>query len=77
MDEGAHVEYRLDANAELTEREKDCIDLMSNGYSDKEIGQALGIGARTVRFHIDNAKRKLKARTRPHAIANLLRKFIK
>lgn len=57
-------------NAEpLTRREYEILTLMAAGVRDRNMGQALGISHRTVRFHIENAVRKLGAVNRVNAIA--------
>jgi LuxR family quorum sensing-dependent transcriptional regulator len=53
----------------LTVREMQCLRWMAFGKTDSEIGQILGISARTVRFHCENAKRKLGVATRAQAVA--------
>jgi LuxR family quorum sensing-dependent transcriptional regulator len=53
----------------LTPRERDCIGLIAEGRSDWEIGEILGIAETTVISHVQNAKRKLGARTRSQAVA--------
>ena len=59
--------------ADLSERERDCMRLLADGLSDERIAERLGIAARTVRFHIDKAKRTLGATSRAHMIAMALR----
>lgn len=56
---------------ELTARERDCVAFMADGRRDWQIADTLGITAQTVRFHIDNARRKLGAANRAQAIARL------
>lgn len=46
--------------------------MCANGLSDAEIAAALGIATRTVRFHFDSSKRKLRARSRVHAVSLVL-----
>jgi len=48
--------------SELSPRERQCLQWASKGKTDAEIGVILGISARTARFHIENAKRKLGCR---------------
>ena len=43
----------------FTKRETECIRLLSQGLSAKEIAQKLNIKSKTVEFHISNAKEKL------------------
>ena len=58
--------------AALSQREIDCLSYVAEGLSDAEIGRQIGIGTGTVHTHVENAKRKLSARTRAHAVAKLL-----
>lgn len=60
----------------LTTREIQCLRAAASGKSDAEIGADLTISSRTVRFHIDGAKSKLKATTRVQAIAKALQEKI-
>lgn len=55
--------------AALTMRELDCLAFVAEGLSDGEIGNRLGISHTTAHAHVENAKRKLAARTRAQAIA--------
>lgn len=52
----------------LTPRELECLELLANGYSNFEIGKALGIQPPTVALHLSNARKKLGALTREHAV---------
>jgi DNA-binding CsgD family transcriptional regulator len=52
----------------LSLRERECVQLLGQGFTDRDISQVLKVSAATTRFHIDNAKRKLGARSRPHLI---------
>lgn len=56
----------------LTSREQDCLRWAAEGKTSWEIGQLLGIGERTVVFHIQNAARKLGVLGRRQAIAKAL-----
>jgi len=60
------------ARSRLTERESACLRLLAEGKSDADIGLALGIAARTVRYHLSNAKLKLGVATRIQAVAKSL-----
>lgn len=53
---------------QLTPRETECLQLSSLGITDAQVGATMGIRGRTVRFHLANAKSKLGATTRIHAI---------
>ncbi len=48
----------------LTLREQQCLRWASEGLIDVEIADQLAISSKTVAFHMENAKRKLGARTR-------------
>jgi len=78
----AHVAYRRHdelarasgAKAQgLTAREQECLHWVSLGKTDSEIGQILSISPRTVRFHVENAKQKLRVKTRVQAVAEALK----
>ncbi len=56
----------------LTERERDSLALVAEGKTDWEISVILGIAQATVRFHVDNARRKLGAVNRAQAVARLV-----
>jgi LuxR family quorum sensing-dependent transcriptional regulator len=55
----------------LSERELECMRWVAEGKTDWEIGMILAISATTAKFHVDGARRKLGAATRPQAIAML------
>ena len=57
----------------MTERELECLRWAAAGKSDWEIGQILLISAKTVNYHIENAKRKFGVATRVQAIVCALR----
>lgn len=57
----------------LSRRELECLAWVARGKTDQEIANLVGVAPRTVRFHIDNAKTKLKVGSRVQAIAKLLR----
>lgn len=56
----------------LSQRERDCLTLASDGLTNSEIGAALGISNRTAIYHIANACRKVGARNRQQAITRAL-----
>lgn len=60
------------APARLTEREIDVLRLVAGGYSNKEIGRALGISDGTVRNHLSEILARLDARDRTHAVMKAL-----
>jgi ATP/maltotriose-dependent transcriptional regulator MalT len=53
----------------LSPREQDVMDLMKQGLSNKEIGQALFIATGTTKVHVAHILQKLRARTRAQAVA--------
>lgn len=55
----------------LTGRERDTLAWVAEGKSDWEISVILGLSETTVRFHVDNARRKLGAVNRTQAVARL------
>ncbi|WP_277588990.1 response regulator transcription factor [Pseudomonas chlororaphis] len=48
----------------ITGREHDVICLLANGWSNKQIGQQLGISNHTVRDHVSSMIRKLNVASR-------------
>lgn len=56
----------------LTARERDALAFVAEGKTDWEIGKILGVSEATARFHVDNARRKLDAVNRAHAVARFL-----
>lgn len=59
----------------LSKRELEILELVSMGYSDKEIACNLSISARTVQTHVTRIVIKLGARNRTNAVANYLRRY--
>lgn len=55
----------------LTDRERDSLAWVAEGKSDWEISVILGVAESTVRFHVDNARKKLGAVNRTQAVARL------
>ncbi len=56
----------------LSLREREVLNAARRGLSDDEIATAAAISVRTVRFHFENARRKLASRNRTEAIAKAL-----
>jgi LuxR family quorum sensing-dependent transcriptional regulator len=56
----------------LGPRERDAIAYVAEGKTDWEIARIMGIAESTARFHVDNARRKLGAVNRAHAVARFL-----
>ena len=57
------------AREPLSAREREVLELLAGGADNNEIATSLGISPETVRNHTRNARRKLGARSRSHAIA--------
>ena len=58
----------------LSPRERECLQLTAKGLSSSQIGAMLGIGQRTVDFHVGNLLSKLGAINRHEAIARAVAK---
>ena len=56
----------------LSGRERECLSLWLTGKTAEAIGGQLAVSARTVRFHLGNAKLKLGARNRTEALSKAL-----
>lgn len=56
---------------QLTARERDALAWVAEGKSDWEISVILGLSESTVRFHVDNARKKLGAVNRAQAVARI------
>lgn len=57
------------AAANLSPRERQCLQWLAKGSRNDRIADALGISQPTVKLHLQNARRKLRASTREQAIA--------
>jgi DNA-binding CsgD family transcriptional regulator len=55
----------------LTERQKDCLRLVAQGYTSKEIGRALDLAPSTVDNHILTAVQSMSAHSRGEAARTL------
>lgn len=53
----------------LTPREREVLDLLAEGMTNKGIGQALGVSPHTVKFHVTSILNKLNAQSRTEAVA--------
>jgi DNA-binding NarL/FixJ family response regulator len=60
--------------AKLTHREHEILNLLSKGYVDKEIAEALGISVWTVHGHLKKVFEKLGVHTRTEAAIKYLHK---
>ncbi len=68
-----HTEADRDTQR-FSEREKDVIELLLQGKSNKQIALDLGISTRTVEFHLGNIFNKLGVGSRTEAVLYGLRK---
>ncbi|WP_048648247.1 LuxR family transcriptional regulator [Nitratireductor soli] len=68
-----HALHRLGERPKLTPREKECLQWASLGKSEWEVSQILGISEHTAEKHLLNAKTKLGAANRAHAVAEAIR----
>ncbi len=75
LDPGFTVAQRGDPSRRdrpaLSPREREVMGLLAYGYSGQDVATQLSLSHATVRTHVQNAMRKLGARTRAHAIAIL------
>lgn len=62
-----HGSLSVADRAELSRREIEVLTWVAEGKSSTVIGTLLGISARTVNFHVENAVRKLGAANRSQA----------
>lgn len=53
----------------LSRREGQALTLLAQGYSNRSIAKLLDITTPTVAMHLQNARRRLNARTREQAVA--------
>lgn len=60
------------ASPELTEREMECLKWWVAGKSAWDIAQILKLSERTVRFHLDNIKRKFGAASKTQVVAKAI-----
>jgi DNA-binding NarL/FixJ family response regulator len=60
----------------LTQREREVLRLLADGFSNEEIGKRLFISPETVRTHVRKAMDKLDADTRTQAVAIALRQSL-
>ncbi len=58
----------LDTSVVITNREKEILEHMIDGYSNKAIAYQLGIEPSTVRNHMANMMKKLDALNRTHTV---------
>ncbi len=59
--------------SELTDRERDVLELLVKGDTNRQIADSLGITANTVKKHVDHILQKLQVSTRAAAVAVAMR----
>lgn len=64
---GASEEYAAQAFPELTEREREVLDLIAQGLRNRAIGERLGMAEKTVRNHVSVVLQKLQVADRTSA----------
>lgn len=64
---------RDDAAVLLNERELDVLNWVASGKSDWQVAQILSVSPKTVNYHVENAKRKLRATSRIQAVVEAVR----
>jgi two-component system response regulator DegU len=62
------IERREKKKITLTPREKEVLNLLTKGYTNKEIAQKLFISEKTVKSHLNRIFKKLKVSRRLEAI---------
>ncbi len=67
-------EHTPKGRGELTEREKQVVQLLSEGLSNKLIADRLGISDHTAKFHVNGVMMKLGSSTRTEAVVEAVRR---
>ena len=67
-------ERNIDSQYNLSSREKEVLNLLSDGNNYQEIGEQLFISVDTVRHHIRNIYKKLHVHSQSEAVAKAIRK---
>jgi DNA-binding NarL/FixJ family response regulator len=65
-----------DPDAPLSEREREILQLLAEGFHTEEVARRIGLSAETVKSDTKRAIQKLEADTRVHAVAIALRQAI-
>jgi len=63
-------ELRTDPISTLSRKERDILDALAEGLTNKELAARLGISTNTVKFHLSNIFDKLSVKNRAQAIAH-------
>jgi PAS domain S-box-containing protein len=70
---GRHYRRRdSEATGELSRREREVATMVALGATSQEIASSLHISSNTARKHVNNAMRKVGARSRAHLVAKVL-----
>jgi two-component system, NarL family, nitrate/nitrite response regulator NarL len=69
-----HQPSREPKRGDLTEREKQVVQLLAEGLSNKLIADRLGISDHTAKFHVNGVMMKLGASTRTEAVVEAMRR---
>lgn len=54
---------------DLSPRQRQCLALIADGLTDREIARSMGVGVVTAHRHVADVRTKLGARNRAHAVA--------
>jgi DNA-binding NarL/FixJ family response regulator len=65
-----------DETIELTDRERDVLELVAEGMRNRDIAQTLSVSARTVDHHVAAIMRKLRSHTRGAAVVEARRRGV-
>ncbi|MCP4868257.1 MAG: response regulator transcription factor [Proteobacteria bacterium] len=68
LDHGPAPAPANDVFEPLPPRETEVLEQMSGGYSNREIGERLGVSRHTAKFHVHSILEKLGAETRTEAV---------
>jgi len=69
---GQMLNRQDDGQEQLTEREREVLDLLAKGYRNKEIAEKLIISERTVKFHVGIIFQKLGVSNRAEAVSKAI-----
>jgi DNA-binding CsgD family transcriptional regulator len=58
----------------LTKRERECIELLANGHTAKQIAAQLDLSPRTIEHYLENAMNKVNVSTRTELVAEYLKR---
>lgn len=67
------AEPELELRADLSPREREALNLLAQGFSNRRIARRLGISEHTAKFHVNRVMEKLDARSRTDAAVRGLR----